>query len=32
MGTAARTRYLDGFTQARADRVLAEWLAGVAQS
>jgi glycosyltransferase involved in cell wall biosynthesis len=31
MGAAARARYLDGFTQVHADRVLAEWLADVAQ-
>jgi hypothetical protein len=32
MGRASRARYLELFTQERADERLAEWLAGVAAS
>jgi glycosyltransferase involved in cell wall biosynthesis len=31
MGEAARSRYLERFTQQAADRALADWLAGLAQ-
>jgi hypothetical protein len=32
MGVAARARYLESFTQDEADRCLADWLSGLADS